>query len=172
MPCEELLQAQLLDQFQSQPRAAEIAAVLDAHSLDIDLHPLRPHLVEESLLMGALLAFGRLLDALAPGLVELPQISDDPLARAALGAIRLHQRPVGVPLAVLRAITRANEHARIVFLPVGVPKAKVFTTTPWAELASRPAREPKRLASRIPTSVWGSNMTRFPRNHPTLAKLG
>ena len=52
---EKLLQAQLLDKFQSQPRPAEIAAVLHAHALDVDLDPLRPDVVEEPLLPRPLL---------------------------------------------------------------------------------------------------------------------
>ena len=67
----------------------------------------------------ALPPLGRLFDALALRLVELPQIGDDPLPRAALGAVRLHQCPIGVAFAVLGAITRANEHARILSLPQG-----------------------------------------------------
>ena len=62
------------------------------------------------------LAFGGLLDAQPMRFVELPEIGDHALPRPALGAIRLHQRPVGVSLSVLSAIARANEHARIVAL--------------------------------------------------------
>ena len=82
------------------------------------------------------------------------------------------QRPVGVSLAVFSAIAQANEHAPIVSLPLGVPKGKVFTTTPCGRNASEPRPQQQGLASRNPTSVQGSSMTRFPPNCPTLAKLG
>ena len=98
---EKVLQAQLLDELQSQPRPAEVAAVFDAHALDIDFDPLRPHVVEEPLLAGLRVAFGRVLDAQPLRFVELSEIGDDPLPRPALGAIRLHQRPVGVSFSVL-----------------------------------------------------------------------
>ena len=65
---------------------------------------------------GLLLALGRPLDAAPLGLLELAQIGDHPLPRAAIGPIRLDQRPVGVSVAVFRSITRANEHARILGL--------------------------------------------------------
>ena len=169
---EEVLQAQLFDEFQPQPRAAEITTVLHAQAFDIDFHPLRPNVVEKPLLPWPRLAFGGVLHAQTMRLVELSQIGDDALAGPALAAIRLHQRPVGVPFAVFSAIARANEHARIVSLPMSVPKGKVFTTTPCGRNASRPRPQQQGLASRNPTSVRGSTMTRFPPNHPLLANLG
>src|ERR1700690_4066100 len=72
-----LLQAQLLDELQSQPRAAEIATVLDAHAFDIDFHPRGSNVVEESLLPRPALAFCRSLHTLAIRLVELPEIGHD-----------------------------------------------------------------------------------------------
>ena len=127
---EELLQTQLIDEFQSQPSSAEITAILHPHAFDIHFDPLRPNVVEEAFLPRALSAFGRIFDAQPLRFVELAQIGNHPLPRPALGAIRLHQRPVGVAFAVLSAIARANEHARIVFLTARTPNAKVFTTTP------------------------------------------
>ena len=111
---EKVLQSQLLDKLQSQPRPAEVAAVFHAHALDIDFDPVGPRVVEELLLAGFRVAFGGVLDAQPMRFIELSEIGDDALSRPALGAIRLHQRPVGVSLSVLLAITRANEHARIV----------------------------------------------------------
>ncbi len=113
---EKVLQAQLLDKLQSQPRPAEVAAVFHAHAFDIDFDPVGPRVVEELFLAGFRVAFGGVLDAQPMRFIELPEIGDDALSRPALGAIRLHQRPVGVSLSVLPAITRANEHARIVAL--------------------------------------------------------
>jgi hypothetical protein len=127
---EKLFQSQLVDKFQTQPRPAEIFAILNSQTSDIDFRPLRLDVVEESLLTRPLLAFGGFLDAQAMRFVELSEIRDHPLPRAALGAIRFHQRPIGVPFSILPAIARANEHARIVALHQGDPKGKVFTTTP------------------------------------------
>jgi len=127
---EELLQAHLIDEFQSQPRATEIAALLHAHALDVHFHPLRLQVVEEPLLPRSAPAFGRFLDAQPLRFVELPEIGHHALPRATRRAIRLQHCPVSVPLAVLSTITRAEEHARILCPPSGVPKGKVFTTTP------------------------------------------
>jgi hypothetical protein len=75
-------------------------------------------------------------------------------------------------LAVLFAVARANEHARILSLPVGAPKVKVFTTTLWHMPTNRAAHQPQRLASRNPTFMRGSNMTRITQNYQLLANLG
>ena len=101
---EKLFQTQAIDEFQSQPGTAEIAAVLHPHAFDIHLYPLRPHVIEETFLPVPARAFGRLLDAQTLRLVELPQIGHHPLPRTALRAVRLHQCPVGVSFAVLFAI--------------------------------------------------------------------
>ena len=169
---EELLQAQLLDEFQSQPRPAEIAAVLHPHAFDVHFDPLGPHVVEEPFLPRSWLAFGRLLDAQSLWLVELPEIGDHPLPRAALGAIRLHQRPVGVAFAVLSAIARANEHARIVSLPTGVPKGKVFTTTPWRASTSGPTRQPTRTCVEKPHLHARIKYDKIPAESPATGEVG
>ena len=111
---EKVLQPQLLDELQAQPRPAEVAAVFDAQAFDIDFDPVWPRIVEELFLAGFRVAFGGVLDAQPMRFIELSEIGDDALSRPTLGAIRLHQRPVGVSFSVLPAITRANEHARIV----------------------------------------------------------
>ncbi len=73
---------------------------------------------------GPAFAFRRSLHALAIRFVELPEIGNDALPRSLLGAIRFHQHPVGMALAVLAAIARANEHARILCSPRCRSKAK------------------------------------------------
>ena len=129
---EKVLQAQLFDELQAQPRPAEVAAIFHAHAFDIDFDPVRPRVVEELFLASFRVAFGGVLHAQPMGFIELSEIGDDPLSRPALGAIRLHQRPVGVSFSVLSAITRANEHARHFKKSTPHSKPKVFTTTPSA----------------------------------------
>src|SRR3989304_3142350 len=171
-PPQKLLQFQPPHQFQTQPRPAEVAAVLHADAGGVHLDPLRLDVVEEPLLPRSPPTFGGRLDAQPATLIELPQISHHPLPRPAFGPIRLHQRPVGVPLAVLPAITRTKEHARIVDPHSRPPNAKVFTTTLQRPFAATPITAAKRLASRTPTSSPGANMTRFPLSDRQLAKLG
>ncbi len=60
---EKVLQAQLFDKRQSQPRPAEIAAVLDAHAFNIDFDPVGASVVEELFLLSVWVAFGGVLDA-------------------------------------------------------------------------------------------------------------
>ena len=126
---EELLQFQLPHQFQSQPWPAELAAVLHADSRRIDLDPLRSHVVEQLPLSTAPAAIGRVLHAQPSLFVELSQVGHHALPRTTLRATRLAECPVGMPLAVLFPVTRADEHARILSPPKGAPKGKVFTTT-------------------------------------------
>ena len=71
---EKVLQAQLFDKLQSQPRPAEVAAVFDAHAFDIDFDPVGPRVVEELFLAGFRVAFGGVLDAQPMGLIELSEI--------------------------------------------------------------------------------------------------
>ena len=118
------------------------------------------------------LAFGGLLDAQALRLVKLAQIGHHALPRAALRAVRLHQRPIGVSLAVLFAVARANEHARILRSLPDDPKGKVFTTTPFRRIARPAGNVLQGVASRNPASSRGPNMTRFSPESPLLAKLG
>ena len=51
-------------------------------------------------------------------------------APSELGAIRLDQRPIGVPLTVLCFVTWSDEHARIVAAKMITTTPKVFTTWP------------------------------------------
>ena len=87
---EEVLQAQLFDKLQSQPRPAEVAAVFHAHALDIDFDPLGPDVVEESFLARLRLAFGRLLDAQPMRFIEL---SRDRRRRVAAAPARCDTTP-------------------------------------------------------------------------------
>ena len=128
---QEVAQAQATGQFQSQPRPAEIAAILDTNPRGIDFDPLWSGVVEEFFLP-LVSSFRRHLDAQSPLLVEFSEIRHDPLPRAALGAMRLHQRPISVTFAVLPTIARANEHARNFRKTPPDSKPKVFTTTPSA----------------------------------------
>ena len=128
---QEIVQAQAADEFQSQPRPAEVAAVLDADPRGIDFNPLRRDVIEELFLV-IFPTFRHRLNAESSSLVELSEIGHDPLTWAALGTMRLHQRPIGVTFAVLSTIARANEHARNFRTSSPASKPKVFTTTPLA----------------------------------------
>ncbi len=83
-----------LDEFESQPRSAELPAVLDADRTDIDFDPLRLGFGKQRLLRGGRLIQRGLLDAQSARLIELTQPRHDPLPGPALGAVGFHQRPV------------------------------------------------------------------------------
>ena len=112
------------------------------------------------LLVGRLFLFlslGRLLDAQPHGLLELSQLGDDALSRAAIGPKRLDQRPVCVSLAILFSVTRSNEHARILRDARPPSSRKVYTTSRFTfqRSAIRPLhKNPGKLhTSRNPISV-------------------
>ena len=115
----ERVQPQPLPQVPPQPPIAELPGSRPAHPIQTDL--------DDPFILGALGAVrreeGQLdvlslrindLDGLPPPRgrrgVELPQVAHRPLPRAIGGADGLHQRPVGVVLAVLRAPVRSQEH--------------------------------------------------------------
>jgi hypothetical protein len=83
---QKIVQAQAADEFQSQPRPAEVAAVLDADPRGIDFDPLRRDVIEELFLV-IIPTFRHRLNAEASLFVELSEIGHDPLTRAALGAM-------------------------------------------------------------------------------------
>ena len=108
---QKILQPELPDHFQGQPGTAEVTAVLHPNVCRVHFHPLRLDFLKQFLLSMGRSSLCRLLDAQSPFFIELPQIGHHPLPRAALGSVGLHQRPVGVPFAVLLTVARANEHA-------------------------------------------------------------
>ena len=112
-PAEEFVQSELLDEFQRQPRAAELPAVLDAHAraVDLDEPRLGAGLREQFALPRRRLRIGGLLDAQPAGFIHQSQVGHGALPRAALGAIRLDQRPIGFALAVPSAEMGSQEHA-------------------------------------------------------------
>jgi hypothetical protein len=169
---EKLFQPQLPHQFQPQPRAAKVAAVLHPHPRRIHFHPLRLDVVEQPALSATSMAFSGVLHTQATSFIELPQIRHHALTRTSLGAMRLHQRPIGMTFAILSSITRANKHARYCNPESPLSNLKVFTTTPFSQTAKTSKHDPKELATRNPASLRESNMTRFPLTEPLLANLG
>ena len=70
------MQSELLDEFQGQPRAAELPAVLDPHARAVDLDETRLgrwRCREQFVLPRWRLRIGRLFDAQPAGLVHQPQ---------------------------------------------------------------------------------------------------
>ena len=169
---EKIVQPELSHQFQPQPRAAEVAAVLEANLCGVDFDPLGLDVVEQPLLPRPPPAQGRVLDAQPATFVQLPHIRHDPLPRTTRGAIRLHQRPVGVPFAVFAPITGSEKHAGIVARQIEFPSSKVFTTTPRDASRARPPNTPQQLAREIPTPGRASNTQRIRPNRQPLANLG
>ncbi len=82
---EHFVEFQLSDQFQREPRPAEVELVFNSHVRRIDLDPFRlgPVVaIEQSQLLQRRLplSFGRVFDAASLGLLELSQIGDDALS--------------------------------------------------------------------------------------------
>ena len=132
---EELIQPQPANDFQSQPRAAELAAVLHANARGVDFDPQRLHrflvvlLTEQRQLLLAARrcrffrvrrtrVSNRLLHSQPPRFVKLPQPGDNALPRPSVGAIRFDERPIRMPLAVLVAKTLSKKHTRKCYRPI------------------------------------------------------
>lgn len=119
-------------------------------------------------------ALSRPLDATTLGILEFPQIGDNPLPGPAIGSIRLNQRPVGVSLAVPLPIAWPDEHARILNTKRLQSSRKVFTTSrseTQHTLKHHFGVNPGKLyLTRDP--VWPQNIPGKTVSSPPLANLG
>ena len=136
-PLEKLHQPQSTAQLQAQPRPAELAAALDHDPLEIHLDPLWFRAVEEAALPGSVSGIGSLSHSQAASLIHLAQIGYHPLARTARGAVGLHQRPIGMALAILPTVAAPQVHTAILRISALFSRGLVFTTR---DFASRPRR--------------------------------
>jgi hypothetical protein len=110
---EKLVQSQLLDEFQRQPRTAELPAVLHAHAraVDLDEPRLGVGLWEQFWLRRWRPWIGRLLDAQPARFVHQPHLGHGSLSRPALGAVRFDERPIRFASPVAPAEMGSQEHA-------------------------------------------------------------
>ena len=128
---QEVVQPQFLDKVQSQPRSAELAAILDADSRTVDLavtDKTLPRLSHGLRKQVALPRGSRLLDAEPAGLVHQAQPGDRTLPWPALGAIRLHQSPIRFEPPVTPPLMWSQEHAVMLAAKCWL----LFHYTPWA----------------------------------------
>jgi hypothetical protein len=127
---QKLMQFQLLDQFQRQPRSAELTAILDPQTRAVDLDELRLCLRfrKQTPLARPPARFNGFLHAQPARFVDLSQVGDGPLPRTALGAIRLDESPIRLTSAILPHIRGAQEHAAMLPLPRRLPRREVCTT--------------------------------------------
>ena len=126
---EELIKPEPPYNFQSQPRSAELAFVLDAHSRRVDFHPVRfddrligiGRLIEQRELPRAarrlrLVPAGRAriacraFHAESSGFIKPAQPCHHPLPWPGVGAIRFDQRPSGVSFPILVSKTLPDKH--------------------------------------------------------------
>lgn len=111
-PLKEIGQTQAFEQCKPQPGPTEFQTPLDADALSVHLHPGWLRILKQH----ALIRLTRRLLA-HPATYRrfrLTQIRNHPLTRPARRAVRLHQGPVAMTLAVLVNGDRANIHAPIV----------------------------------------------------------
>ena len=98
---QEVVQSESLDEFQRQPRAAELPTVLHPYPRTIDLD--EPRLgfgLRKQFVLPARLRIGRLFHTQPASLVHQPQVSNRPLSRTLRSAVRLDQCPIGFTLAI------------------------------------------------------------------------
>ena len=163
------MQPQLLDQFQRQPRAAELPAVLDPHTraVDLDEPRLGLGLRKQLLLRRWRLRVGRLLHAQPARLVHQPQIGHRPLPRASFGAVRLDQRPIRFALAVAPTEVGSQEHAAML---ATIPRTFFHYTPSARKYLDQPAPHRHRDTTYVKTKF---RKNRRPRDFvETLGKLG
>jgi len=140
---EKLIQPQTADQLPRQPRPTEFPAVLDAHlgNIDVDISRLRGLVLEQRwLIVGRRIRGRRLLHSQPAGFVQAAEIRHDALPRPSLGADRFDQRPIGMSLAIDRAIVGTKKHECVV-RSEKMPSRPVFSTTSPFTL-QHPSRRP------------------------------
>ena len=128
---EEAVELQHLNQMQRQPLSTKLPQVFDVNTTGVDFDPARlnsrliiiefkSQLPSERLhlfrLIGRLDRFtsriNGLLDTQSSGFVKLTQPRYDALPWPRGRAIRLNQRPIGVPVSVFRSVALADKHDR------------------------------------------------------------
>jgi hypothetical protein len=107
------VQSELLDEFQRQPRTAELPAVLDpdARAIDLDEARFGSGLREQVALPRGRMGIGSLLHAQPAGLVHQAQVGHRTLPWPLLCAIRFDQRPIRFTLTVAPAVMGSQKHA-------------------------------------------------------------
>jgi len=130
---QEVVQLKLAEDLPSEPRSTEGPLVLDPHGRRVHLDPLRRGRVafpKLELLFGRLrVPLGGTLNAKSARFIELSEVRHGPLPRAAIGAVRFDECPIGMASAVLLSEARANEHVDILAAQHAHSTPKVFTTT-------------------------------------------
>src|SRR5437879_13827008 len=99
--CQKIDQFQLPAEPQPQPRSTELPFSFHRDPLQIDFHPLRCDVAEQSPLSNRSRTRGLLVNAQAPGCIHLPELRNQTLSPAAPRTMTLDQRPVAVPIATL-----------------------------------------------------------------------
>ena len=128
LPREKRVQAKFADQFQRQPRAAELPAILDTHPRGVDGHPLGLGLLDKRVLPFRRTSYGRIAQTETSRFIQLAQPGDHALPRSTLGTIGFDERPIGMAFSILVAEAGSNEHAPHRIAVVDDAKSKVFTT--------------------------------------------
>ena len=139
-PLQELVQPQLLDQFQRQPHSAELPSVLDPHpsAVDFDVARLGLRFHKQTPLARLIVRQGGFLHAQPAGFVDLTEVGHGPLPRPARGAIGLNEPPIGLTPALLPHIRGAKKHVAMLPPHPRLPSRKVCTTQTLA--AASPPR--------------------------------
>src|SRR5256885_458215 len=103
---QKIMQSKSLDEFQCQPRAAELPTVLDKARLGARFR-------EQLWLSIGWLRGDRLLHTQPASLIHQSQVRHRTLPRPTFRAIRLDQGPIGFTLTIAPTVVGSKEHSRI-----------------------------------------------------------
>src|SRR5712692_9968307 len=167
-------QPHLPRQLEPEPGTAQRPLAFDRDALQIDFHPLRGDVAEQSALSNCCSAGCLLVNAQTPGRIHLPQVRHHALPGAPRRAITLDQSPVAVALAILVAIAAAQVHASILRITASLARGLVFTTKAFAHLTRHASRTRARIREvrKSPRSNLLEGVLKKSSNRTKLRKLG
>src|SRR5712691_6975420 len=163
-------QSQLPAEPQPQPRSTELPFSFHRDPLQIDFHPLRCDVAEQSPLSNRSRTRGLLVNAQAPGCIHLPKIGHHALSRAARRTMTLDQRPVAMTLAILAAIAATQVHAPILRIATALSRGLVFTTNPFTH-TTQPASRTHAANGNVRKSQGSNRLENVLKKSSTRCKL-
>src|SRR6266852_3725953 len=167
-------QSNLSAQPEPQPGTAKGPLPFDRDALQINFHPLRFNVPEQSALSNSGSTCGLLVNAQTPCRIHLSKVGHHALPWAPRRAITLDQRPVAVTLAILLAIAATQIHASILRIATSLSRGLVFTTKAFPRARPSVARThtADRKVRESPRSNYFENVFKKCSNHLGLRKLG